>query len=427
MKLSIQQVRTPREKHWTRLQSVAFAVTAILCGCLFEAVSVPARATEPAQPARSRSPQDYQTANFLLHTDLEPQEADDLLKRLEQMLSLISKYWGRRNSKRIECYVVKDLNNWPQGSLHSTGREKIARQSGVTMTRTVSRGNQFNAKAIVFSVADRGTAQHEAVHAYCGQTFGRTGPTWYSEGMAEMGQYWREGDRSVNCNPYVIEYLQDSEPMSLNEIVNGKSESGDSWKNYAWRWALCHLLANNPNYSERFRPLGLGLLTGKNVSFERVYGSMANEISFEYLFFLEHMEMGYRVDLCGWDWKGRFRVPRSGKGRSVKVDADAGWQASRVLVSKDTEYTYKSSGNWQVEEDGQTLTADGDENNIGKLVAVVFNDEYELSEPIALGIDGTFTSPADGKLFLRCRDSWGALADNMGRVTVTIARRPIRH
>jgi hypothetical protein len=97
--------------------------------------SFPARATEPTQnqtrPARSSSPQDYQTANFLLHTDLGPQEADDLLKRLEKMLSLISKYWGRRNSKRIECYVVKDLNNWPKGSLHSTGREKIAQQSGL--------------------------------------------------------------------------------------------------------------------------------------------------------------------------------------------------------------------------------------------------------------------------------------------------------
>jgi len=369
----------------------------------------------------TQGPQNYRSANFIVHTDLEPQEADDLLKRLEKMLSLISKYWGRRNSKRIECYVVKDLSNWPDGSLHPAGRQKIAQRAGVTMTQTVVRGNQFNATSIVYSVADRGTAQHEAVHAYCGQTFGRTGPTWYAEGMAEMGQYWREGDRTVNCEQYVIDYLQSSPPMSLNEIVNGRSETGDSWQNYAWRWALCHLLANNPNYSDRFRPLGLGLLTGKNVSFERAYGSMAREISFEYLFFLKHMEAGYRVDLCGWDWKGKYRAPRVGKGRSVKIDAAAGWQGTRLLVSKDKQYTCASSGEWQVDEGGPMLTADGRDDGTGKLVGIVFKGEYELSEPFELGGGGMFTPPADGKLYLRCRDEWGSLADNKGRMTVTIA------
>jgi hypothetical protein len=399
-------------RRWCRV------AVALIAG-VFRLASFQVEAVEPIQD-RSRGPQDYQSSNFILHTDLESQEADDLLKRLEKMLSLVSKYWGRRNNKKIECYVVKDLSNWPDGSLHPAGRQKIAQRAGVTLTRTVSRGNQFNAKSIVFSTADRGTAQHEAVHAYCGQMFGRTGPIWYAEGMAEMGQYWREGDRTVNCDPYVIDYLKNTHPMSLNEIVNGRSESGDSWQNYAWRWALCHLLANNPNYSERFRPLGLGLLTGKNVSFEQVYGSMAREISFEYLFFLEHMETGYRVDLCGWDWKGKYRVPRVGKGRAVMVKADAGWQSTRLLVSNDTQYTWSASGEWQVEDDGSMLTADGDSNGTGKLVAIVLKDEYELSEPIELGVEGTFTPPTDGKLFLRCRDRWGSLADNSGSVSVMI-------
>src|SRR5437762_1494004 len=78
----------------------------------------------------------------------------------------------------------------------------------------------FVAKSLVFAVADRGTPQHESVHAYCGQTFGTTGPLWYSEGMAEMGNYWREGDRSVNIHPGVLEYLRNSPPKSLNDIVN---------------------------------------------------------------------------------------------------------------------------------------------------------------------------------------------------------------
>ena len=57
----------------------------------------------------------------------------------------------------------------------------------------------------------------------------------------------------------------------------------------------------------RFRPLGLGFLGEQKVSFEETYGAMAAEISFEYLFFVAHLEQGYRVDLCSWDWKKKFK------------------------------------------------------------------------------------------------------------------------
>jgi hypothetical protein len=37
-----------------------------------------------------------------------------------------------------------------------------------------------------------------------------------------------------------------------------------------------------------------------------------------------------------------------------------------------------------------------------------------------LGVDGTFTAPGDGKLYLRCQDAWNQLADNHGSVKVKI-------
>src|SRR5262245_2994783 len=45
----------------------------------------------PAGPAQ------YTSKNFVVNTDLPPDEARDLLKRLETMLTIISKYWGRPN------------------------------------------------------------------------------------------------------------------------------------------------------------------------------------------------------------------------------------------------------------------------------------------------------------------------------------------
>ena len=267
-------------------------------------------------------PLDYTSPNFLVHTDLPTPEAKELLERLETMLKLISAYWGRPCRGVIECYVVRDLKNWPPGGIPSEiGLEYIEGGAGVTSTQTLTQGTRFIAKSVVYAVADRGTPQHEAVHAYCGQTFGDVGPVWYAEGMAEMGQYWRSGDSSVNCDPYVVEYLHATPPKSLNEIVNAQEFTGDSWQNYAWRWALCHLLAYNPNYAERFRPLGLGLLTKQPVSFEQTYGAMASEISFEYLFFLKHFDIGYRADLCRWDWHKKYIPLRGSRAVTVKVDA----------------------------------------------------------------------------------------------------------
>lgn len=369
-------------------------------------------------------PQTYSSKNFVVHTDLSKKDAEDLLQRLETMLVLISKYWAKPNSQIVEMYVVKDLDKWPPGSLDPRGLESIQTGGGVTLGQTLENratGEALAAKAVVYAVADRGTPQHEAVHAYCQLNFGRTGPVWYSEGMAEMGQYWKDKDSAVNCHEVVVEYLKSEAPKTLRELVSPNQTTGDSWQNYAWRWALCHLLANNTNYAPRFRPLGLGLLTNKQTSFEDVYGPMAEEISFEYLFFLKHFDRGYRVDLCSWDWKTRFNGVRGTASVSSKIEADHGWQPSRLLAKEGETYAYSTTGDWKLAQDGETVTAAGNVDGRGALEGIYF-DDYKLSEPFSLGESGEFTATQDGKLFLRCKDDWHELADNAGQVNVKIRK-----
>ncbi|MBD3675931.1 MAG: hypothetical protein HUJ26_20675 [Planctomycetaceae bacterium] len=374
---------------------------------------------QPKETTPEKVPQTYRSRNFIVHSDVTPEKAKELLERLETMLSLISTYWGQPNRKTIECYVVDDLKNWPSGAIDPAALDSILGQAGITLAKGISNGRQFDMNAKVYAVSDLGVPQHEAVHAYCAQTFGTTGPVWYSEGMAEMGMYWKKGDASVNANPIVIDYLKKAEPKSLNEIVNGEEFTGDSWQNYAWRWALCHLLANNANYQKRFRPLGLALLQKKNTSFEQVYGSMAEEIIFEYLLFLENMEAGYRVDLCSWNWQVRPRKLRGIRPTKIDVEAKAGWQPTRAQLIEGQEYEFTTDGTWSILENGEPVNADGTETGAGKLVGIMFED-YELSEEIELGALGKFTAPANGHLFLRCRDSWGALADNEGEIEFQI-------
>ncbi len=369
----------------------------------------------------AQKPADYRSRNFVLHTDLTAAEAGELLERLETMLSLISEYWGRRLSGVIECYVVKDLNQWPDSALAPAGRAKIAAGEGITLGATMTRGNQFRSKSIVYAVAERGVPQHEAVHAYCIQTFGTTGPTWYAEGMAEMGQYWREGDSSVQARDEVIRYLRSSPPKPLREIVESGQQTGDSWQNYAWRWALCHLLANNTNYAPRFRPLGLGLLSRQDVSFEQVYGPMAREVSFEYRFFLQHVERGYRADLCSWDWSREFK-PLTTPNRTVaaRVLGARGWQPTGLTVAQGSQYECTAKGSWKTSKSDAAVNADGNDQGVGRLVGIIMDENDQLSEPFDLGSSVTFTASGSGNLYVRCQDEWSQLHDNSGRMSIKL-------
>ena len=377
-----------------------------------------------AAPADTTSGvRDYTSKNFLLHTDLSAEEAKELLARLETMLTGISSYFGKPNSQVIEMNVVKNQNNWPPGSIHPDAIASIEGNAGITLSMTLGQRNGLGqtritaAKSIVWAVADRGTPQHEAVHAYCHQAFGRTGPTWYAEGMAELGQYWRDKDFSVHIHDGVLQYLQSEAPKELTEITAPGQRTGDSWQNYAWRWALCHLLEFNTNYRPRFKPLGLQLLNDQRTSFEDVYGLMAKEISFEYDFFLKHLDQGYRVDLCSWDWKTKFIRLKGTGSAQAKIEAARGWQCSRVLIKTGDKLTYSATGEWSLAKDGKKISADGGDDGKGKLVGILFLD-YRLSEPFELGASGEWESPGDGNLFLRCRDDWNSIGDNGGSITV---------
>ena len=66
-----------------------------------------------------RGVQTYSSANFRLVTALPRSEADELLKRLETMLRLVSGYFGKKNIRTIDKYVARDFDSWPPALLAS--------------------------------------------------------------------------------------------------------------------------------------------------------------------------------------------------------------------------------------------------------------------------------------------------------------------
>lgn len=385
------------------------------------AQSAKRRAGKASSEAGSR---DYRSRHFLMHTDLPACKANDLLRSLETMLGQIAAYWGRPLSGTIECYAVQDLDHFATDDLYPTGLAEIRKKSGFTLTGTLTDGNR--PKAIVYACDRSEVVHHEVVHAYCHQTFGRLGPTWYSEGMAELAHYWKNGDPAVHACDREIDFLRGRPPKSLAEVLSASDVSGDGWQNYSSRWALCHLLANNPNYAPQFRQLGIGLLSGKKASFDEVYGPKRRELAFEYRFFLERIDEGYRVDLCAWDWKKCSALLQASQPITATVLAARGWQPAGLAVAAGTEYEYAADGAWQTGADQVEVDADGDHEGRGRLVGVLMK-EHRLSREFRLGRSGTFKFRTDGDLYLRCRDNWNELADNSGHMNVRISLKKKDH
>lgn len=372
-------------------------------------------ADPPAEPRLVRS------RHFAFLTDVSDREWAVIRDKLERMVANLERYFGRKSNGVVEGFIVRDLAAWPAGQLpEPTGVEKIRRGEGVCFNSTL--GPQR--RATLYSCAAHGVIQHECVHGFCHLTFGSTGPTWLAEGVAELGTYWRDGDTSVEVNPAVMAYIRTTTPKRrLTDIaVPGRDPAG-TWQDYAWRWALCHLLANNPNYADRFRPLAVALMEERpGISFEQVYGPVSRELSFEYDQFLETVGNGYRADLAAWPWKAKFRPLTEAATAKATVKAAAGWQPAGILVDQGATYAIEARGEWQLAPGASSTGADGDAGGHGRLVATVF-DDFSLGPPITLGAQTTFTAPRNGQLFLRCADDWTQLADNTGEIAVTIRRR----
>ena len=367
-------------------------------------------------------PRLVRSAHCAFLTDLPEREWVELRDKLERMIANLERFLGRRITGVVEGFVVDDLAAFPPDRIDDPlGIEKIARGEGVCRNSTLGPRR----RAVLYACGDHGVVQHECVHGVCHLAFGSTGPLWLAEGLAELGTYWREDDASVALPEPVISYLQRASPKRrLGEIVTPGRSAAGSWQDYAWRWALCHLLANNPNYADRFVPLAIGLMEQRpDASFELVYGPVAGELAFEYDQFLATLADGCRPDLTAWPWEARFRPLAAGGRRRSRIKARGGWQASGVAVERGEAYGFETDGVWRTAPAGLATTGDGGPGGRGRLMAAVL-DGFSLSAEFPLGATGSFTPPAGGRLFLRCADAWNELADNDGSLTVTIARGP---
>ncbi len=375
-------------------------------------------------------PREEHSDHFVLHTDISKRSSRVLLEKLETMHRFLSRYYGVKPNAIIECYVVSDPENFTR-AVPRYALNKIRARSGLTQyrSRNGAPGKRPRTVATVYSCDDQNIVQHEAVHAFCSIAFGSVGPVWYAEGMAELGQYFVPGEEAIQIEPVIVEYLKEAKVKDIETIVQANQITGDSWKAYAWRWALCQLLANHPDYSKRFRELGKNLMLEKKDSFGKAFGKQIERIKFEYQQFLEHLDNGYRPDLCRWQWT--TDVTALNKRVSFLVDSRSGWQATGIYLDDDQDYDFacpnsiaKQQQGWVVDGSRRKVGPNGNARGDGKLIGAVFTD-YELSDPFEIGSRLSGFRPArSGQLYVRCQEAMNAIADNEGAIRFYIRKSP---
>lgn len=166
--------------------------------------------------------------------------------------------------------------------------------------------------------------------------------------------------------------------------------------------------------------LGANLLSGRGGSFERSFRSQQEELEFEFTFFLDHLERGFDVERCCWNWQKKFREPTSQRPITSTVRADRGWQPSGTKVIAGGTYQFECTGDWSISADAEEHGAEGNEQESGKLAGCLFDGE-SLSELFQIDPSMPFVAPAAGQLFLRCEDDWTSLSDNTGQLSVGIS------
>jgi hypothetical protein len=430
-----------------------------LVGLFVLGQTVAAGAEELARPSAPVARIVLRSSNFALTTDLSRAEAQPILARMETAIKSAARYWQRPPRGQIACYIVADLANWPDSALpHPLARVWVGGVGGATIAEYVGAGRETRIRATVYAVPRRGVAEHEVIHAYCYQTFGEAGPEWYKEGMAQWVSLGSEDGAQSGCPPELVQGLGKGTSATVQEVVQagrftvGISDSCGAmlvnrsdlqahvplsdWTaqddetvrlaehHYMRSWALCHMLLCNPNYAVRFRELGNSYVTKGGHSFDNAFASVSDELAFEHAFFLQHLDVGYRVDLCHWDWQKRFRTldaPDMRGTAGARIEAARGYQASGLTVVAGHSYAYAATGSWGTSVQGPTTCANGDADGRGRMMAVVL-DAFRLGEPFELGSMGTFEAPHGGNLYLRCRDEWNQLHDNHGSVHVRFTR-----
>lgn len=292
---------------------------------------------------------------------------------------------------------------------------------------------------------------HEGTHWFMNRKYGRSGPPWIMEGMAELlGTHrWEDGELQLGIIPQtktdvpywgrislIQDQLTEGIAPSLESILRYGPTAHRQVEAYAWSWAAVVFLKNHPHTSKAFEALLARPMRGDSEMNRWLFGTLKTrwpKLRQDWSAFLSDLEYGYDPSRGIFQMSDESAWLKPGES-SLTVQADRTWQGTGWVVKEGQRIKVNASGMysvgdypapWETTAAGVTLEYYRSQP-LGKLlVALGAPEAKELSftpplEVIAVGNGLEFDASRTGELFFRINESNGGLHDNSGTVEVTI-------
>ncbi len=292
---------------------------------------------------------------------------------------------------------------------------------------------------------------HEGTHWMMARKYGRQGPPWLMEGMAEwlgthrwdgihlkMGVIPRTREEAAywGRTKIIQQQLADGVAPSLESILRYSDIAHQDQDAYAWSWAAVLFLKHHPSSSDTFDLLLKQPMQGRDDVNRWLFKQLQTR--------WPHLRREWNAAITDFDYgydlsRGMLGLSKTSvllnAPKLIQIDSAKGWQASGILVSSGSKIQIHAEGNyivgrepkpWNCQPNGVTLEYFRG-LPLGRLLMTIappIPQEPDFSLPlssIAVGADGEITIAESGELHFRINESIGGLADNEGTLNITIS------
>lgn len=295
---------------------------------------------------------------------------------------------------------------------------------------------------------------HEGTHAAMNRIYGRVGPAWYREGLAEMLGTHKlvKGVLTLASMPadkrdvehwgrikIVRDEVAKGKIRSIQSIVDARTREFLNVESYAWSWALQVFGHQHPKLSSVFADLDKEMYSstyGVTRKFLGQYQDNRDELDAAWRLFLHQLDYGYDSTL---EWQQEVMPRRELVGdrvESLEIDVAKAWQSTGIVVPANTDIDIAAGGRFQVAKDSKVWWCEPQgvtivyyqKHPLGTLLATVvpIGDGAARGEafakPTAIGRRGKLSSESGGILYFRINERADKLRDNVGKVKIRVRR-----
>ena len=390
----------------------------------------------------------FESKRLRLFTDLDAEVAKSLPPLIDQAYESWEEYFGKLPPARDESefqingYLMKDKARFEKaGLLRGDLPDQFhGRQAGYQFWMMDQPQDYYRRHLLL----------HEATHAFMLAIARLDVPIAYLEGMAEhFGTHQVVGGKlQMRLMPSNrLDFRGHDRLFLMRREVKQRGIPGlfdiNEWKDanfrffnesYVWAWGMSVFFDQNPRTHERFRKLAKSLTNPSAwKTFENELQPDLPEIFTEWNLFAADAWEGFDFLRSAIEFHEGETLA---KPQRAEIQADRGWQSSRVQVEKGRSYELVATGQFTLAEKPKPWVSEADGITIryhkgrplGQLLATIRpakstdNEREPMLDVKPLGNSSSFEASRTGTLYLRLNDHPAELVDNRGSVIVEVRK-----